>query len=1319
MPHTHPRAPTSRRTTCCRRLLGTALLTLVSAAPAGDWPQWRFDANRSAATDESCATELQPLWSLSLPRPDPAYDHQYRMCADAAYAPVAADAMLFIPSNVADCVIACDLGTGTVRWRCFAEGPVRFAPAYWNETVCFGADDGFLHGVSARDGRPRWKVRGAPESLPDSRMLVNGRMCSRWPVRGAPAVHEGVVFFGAGIWPEEGVYVCAVQVDTGKLLWRRDSMSLVKDGMSDHGKPYDLSLPPQGYLAVIDGKLAVPSGRSLAAWFDPGTGTMEPYTSFYVKTSPPRGTWYLAGVGRYCVQGGNWFGTRADAAPPMGADMKDTEPAVVWSRQPPANELSVARNRPFLRADTYRLHNENLYTEPVLTRTVSYASEFAEETRYLVPRGHTHLTFPAHDRIVARDLTAPRWSHTVQPDFRYGGRKTKLQKLVFPVLWQLESPLRVLIKAGDHLYAGGENVVAAVAIPAAGEAARIAWQAPVDGTPVHALVADGRLVVATDTGTVACFGTAGRASAPAAVASAAAGEASVPRAGGFAWLLGWGDGSLAGELAREDGRRVVVSEPDVQKAGEARRSLAREGLYGRTVQVITGTPTDASFTPYWAERVVVVSPDALGTPQSGLAAALDALRPYTGTLVLSPSARQVDDVLERLLSGRGGYALERTAESVTVRRRAPPSGSGSWTHESGGPDNRFANSEALVKWPLGVLWYSGDVDRYFTPPSHFQHERHPYPLVIGGRMFVITGQFLHAIDIYTGSYFWKAEMPLTPWVQTRFFDSRVYGRPTERNCVVAPDRVYAVTGEKVHAYDVATGEPAGVLEIPAQLREQANTALHETRERRYHGHRAKVQAVPQWTEVRLWDDLLIAMLGPSLAGVDRHTGTLRWVRATTRQTTTYAVGGNTLFGLDCDVPAMEGGGGGTASGLLFAMDPADARILWQTRVDYPPVPAHKPDNPRSWLPPVMPVLSHNSKHGLLVMAVNRADIHVFRANDGTPVWSKAGAAAGNLQRIYPPTVTDDYLVLSNYKGCFGYLLDIVSGREAGDNTGIPRPRTCARIIGNNSLLVYRDAATELYDIVGNRMIGLNSVRAGCTTSFIPAGGVMTAPMLGHGCVCNYPMFASLGLYHWPAIDQVRPAAVKGSWVNQADELIAASAAATAADPFMSGAGGTVDLKAFALTNAVLEPSGGAALLRTKDKNAGYALQASATPLQRATFRLSLKRATGNQAVGRHGNAFFVCGGTPDQLIECRLYYGGRSSLMITGPRVEHVEKKVAFTRRTSFTVEVTVDCNAGTVAFSTDGKEVTSRIAPPLSAITHYGYGGANSDNLFTAITVE
>jgi outer membrane protein assembly factor BamB len=234
-------------------------------------------------------------------KPEPAYDHQFRMCADRAPAPVATNGTVFIPSATGDQVLACSLASGKIVWRFVTEGPVRFAPVVADGKVIFGCDDGYLYAVGTVTGELIWKTRGVDPSFPDSRLLINDRMGSRWPVRGAPVVHQGRVFFGVGIWPEEGVYVIGADLKTGKTIWRNDGMSFVEKGMSDHGNSYNLGLPPHGYLAIIDGKLAVPCARSLAAWFDPMTGNMEPYTSFYVKLGPPRGTWSVYGINQLAV----------------------------------------------------------------------------------------------------------------------------------------------------------------------------------------------------------------------------------------------------------------------------------------------------------------------------------------------------------------------------------------------------------------------------------------------------------------------------------------------------------------------------------------------------------------------------------------------------------------------------------------------------------------------------------------------------------------------------------------------------------------------------------------------------------------------------------------------------------------------------------------------------------------------------------------------------------------------------------------------------------------------------------------------------------
>ena len=76
-------------------------------------------------------------------------------------------------------------------------------------------------------------------------------------------------------------------------------------------------------------------------------------------------------------------------------------------------------------------------------------------------------------------------------------------------------------------------------------------------------------------------------------------------------------------------------------------------------------------------------------------------------------------------------------------------------------------------------------------------------------------------------------------------------------------------------------------------------------------------------------------------------------------------------------------------------------------------------------------------------------------------------------------------------------------------------------------------------------------------------------------------------------------------------------------------------------------------------------------------------------------------------------------MMITGVLVKPIEAKKVFGRTVVFPVTVTIDCSARTVIFEAAGNRVTSQITEPLDAITHYGYGGGNSDNLFTDIAVR
>ena len=93
-------------------------------------------------------------------------------------------------------------------------------------------------------------------------------------VRGGPVVVDGTVYFAAGIWPTMGVFVVALEADSGKLVWRNGEISLIENVRIDHNTLKSSALSPQGYLVVQGDTLLVPNGRSMPAGLDRKTGKL-------------------------------------------------------------------------------------------------------------------------------------------------------------------------------------------------------------------------------------------------------------------------------------------------------------------------------------------------------------------------------------------------------------------------------------------------------------------------------------------------------------------------------------------------------------------------------------------------------------------------------------------------------------------------------------------------------------------------------------------------------------------------------------------------------------------------------------------------------------------------------------------------------------------------------------------------------------------------------------------------------------------------------------------------------------------------------------
>ena len=254
---------------------------------ANDWPMWRANPGRTASVTPALPEKLSVLWSRELGPLKPAF-RDVRLQFDKGYEPVVLGKRLFVASSREDTVTAFATDTGAVLWKVFADGPVRFAPVAGDGRVIFGSDDGILRCVSADTGELLWQKRAVPN---DRQLLGNGRLISVWPIRGGPVLHAGRVYFAAGVWPLEGVFIYCLDAATGRELWLNDRLSYIY-GVHPHQAEAFGGLAPQGYLLVDGEDLVVPCSSAYPARLDLATGKVKDFTLPAAGRLP--GGWFAA-----------------------------------------------------------------------------------------------------------------------------------------------------------------------------------------------------------------------------------------------------------------------------------------------------------------------------------------------------------------------------------------------------------------------------------------------------------------------------------------------------------------------------------------------------------------------------------------------------------------------------------------------------------------------------------------------------------------------------------------------------------------------------------------------------------------------------------------------------------------------------------------------------------------------------------------------------------------------------------------------------------------------------------------------------------------
>jgi len=1044
---------------------------------------WRYDANRSAASAQELPDKLNLHWVRHYPRLQPAWKdplNRYRMPFDRAYEPVVSGHTVFLGSSGTDKVVALDTRTGSELWAFYADGPVRLPPVVWRGKLYFASDDGCLYCLHAETGQLVWKFRGGPS---DRKILGNERLISTWPARGGPVLADGTVYFASGIWPFMGVFIHALDAQTGRVIWTNDG-SGATFMPQPHNSPAFAGVAPQGAMVVVGDRLLVPGGRSVPACFDRRTGRMLYYR---LAENPKRGGSHVSAIsGRFFNHVG------------PGSCLFDLKTGALL--------INNVGGLPVLTDEAYYFGGGS--------GIVALAADSLKEVEY---------------EIDVKDAKTGETS-----------KLTKTKWVIDP-LW--ECPMNAagaLIKAGSRLYAGGAGQISAIEVPPRGGAPAVVWTKTIDGTVSGIVAGDDRLIVVTLEGSIYCYGGAVREDPlvyPYVRTPALAADATTRRVAallnetgvreGYCLAYGVTTSRLLEELLRQSDLRVIAFNPDPVQVERLRRRLDGAGLYGRRVAVHVGGPMSVDTPPYLASLTLIENARGARYDNGGalVARIFRSMRPYGGVAcfpVDENEASSLAALIEQL--ALPGARVERAGEGLLLWRDGALPGAGTWTHQYGDIANTVKSDDTLVRAPLGLLWFGGSSHADVLP----RHGHGPPEQVIGGRLFIQGIDCLSARDVYTGRVLWKRELPGLNTFGVYYDDSHnpdpldpsynqlhmpgANARGT--NFVATEDRLYVARGERCLVLAPATGVTVAEFRLPVPEGETEP---------------------PEWGYLGIYEDLLIAGADfvrysdsyrpekPSywtdydrtsskrLVAMNRYTGRVVWSFDSQwgLRHNAIAVGNGKLFCIDMmpqsisDVLARRGREAPGRS-RLAALDVRTGEEIWSTTEDVF----------GTWL-------GYSEQHDVLLEAGRRSrDMLLgepderttgYRGADGEILWSSGDRYRGPVM-LHGDTIITQSRAFNLLTGKGLLRRHPLTDEEVP--WSFQKHYGCGTAICSEYLITFRSAAAGFFDLTRDAGTGnLGGFRAGCTSNLVAADGVLNAPDYTRTCTCSYQNQTSLAMVH--------------------------------------------------------------------------------------------------------------------------------------------------------------------------------------------------------------
>ncbi|MBI5818961.1 MAG: PQQ-binding-like beta-propeller repeat protein [Verrucomicrobia bacterium] len=1110
---------------------------------ADDWPTYRHDIARSGVTSEKLAAPLAESWVFR-PRhaPAPAWEPPRdvpvegvlelpRVRFDDANHVVAAGNTLYFGSTADNKVYALDATSGRVRWTFFTGGPVRLAPTVCDDRVYVGSDDGCVYCLAAADGKVIWQRRVGPG---DQQLIGHGKMISMWPVRTGVLVDDGVAYYGAGIFPSEGVYLEAARASDGQLLWRNDT----------GGEATDTRSSPQGYLLSTSTNLFVPQGRVSPSAFDRKDGrrlyeiafgkTIGGTFAFLADNQLYTGTEEIIGYDAATKIKSAWFEGRKvimtkdiafiTSSNAMLALRRDIYPKQGLLRFNTRNQqMNINNQASTPKKEKKRLADVIQHGRATLEefdkKLAALSADDPKRAALQTGRDNAEKSLQADEaKLEATEKTLAAIAKQLQRmDKQLEEAKVEMES---SVKWRLPCECSdSLILAGDVLFAGGQNRIIAVD---ATTGAKL-WETKVNGKAKGLTVAGGRLLVSTDTGAIYCFvpDKAGARLASSVVsvrtspspyrqdklsaAYVAAAKHIIQESGvkrGFCLVLGCETGRLALELAKRTELKIIGIEPDARKVAAARKALDAAGLYGARVTVDQGTLDHLPYASYFAN--LIVSDTALLGRLNDCSAKeiLRVLKPCGGVVMLGQPVEIKGDLpivtpagLRAWFAGAGapGAQVTETGGVWAMLKRGPLPGAGSWTHEYANAANTTCGDDKLVKCPLGLLWF-GDPGPLQTVS---RHRRAASPLSVNGVMLVEGEHAVSAYDAYNGLKLWERNIPNV--VRT--------GVSNESSNLAADESsFYVATTNKCLRLNAATGAVMATYSMPVSSDGVARN----------------------WCHVAVTDGLLIgtgsktSAVSDIMFACDTATGRIRWTYGGSIQNTTISIAEGRVFftdGSPAVVPAAKPRGKSAIRTVkapkpsplrtVTALDLVTGRAVWRKQMDLTGCVGGT-----HW-----GTLGSMVHDGVLVFFGVYTDGHFWKeffanqfdqrrvvalaAGDGSQLWAKNIA-----YRVRPLIIGDTFHAEP-------WAFDLKTGEQrtrVNPITGRTEPwqfarpgHHCGTPAACNNVMFFRSFYLGFYDLIGDfGTTTFGGQRPGCWINFIAANGLVMMPEASSGCMCPFP-----------------------------------------------------------------------------------------------------------------------------------------------------------------------------------------------------------------------